>query len=284
MSNNQWSDPNGRLQQGYPQQPSFGSPQSQPGYSQPQPGYQQPQPGYSQPQPGYSQPQPGYQQSQPGYSQPQPGYQQSQPGYPQSGYGQQGYQPAYGSTGQGMPPKRGNTVLIVALAAVLVAIAGFAAWWLLGRNNQPNTTPSTSTQTATQTTQKSEEPSPSPTRKTTRPTTRTSSETPKTTPEMPTSFGDFTQSTTTGERGTREYSNSAKDSFRAAYDEGSTVADFTYLIKNVKSEGKWSCGEAKTGTMCLTDTYSGVLGTLMPKNKSTSEVAKVSDAFLEAWK
>ena len=62
----------------------------------------------------------------------------------QSGYGQQGYQSVYGSAGQGTPPQppgKNNTVLIVALVAILVATAGFGAWWILGRDNQPNATP-----------------------------------------------------------------------------------------------------------------------------------------------
>ena len=270
MSNNQWPGPNDRPQQGYPQQPAFGGPQ-------PQPGYQQPQPGYQQPQPGYQQPQPGYQQAQPSYS---------QPSYQQSGYGQQGYQSVYGSAGQGMPPQppgKNNTVLIVALVAILVATAGFGAWWILGRDNQQNATPSTSTQTTTQETQKSETPSPEPTKKTTKPTTQKSSKSSSTAPELPDSFGDFALAETK-DKTTKYYSNSDGDRFVAVYEEGGTVDENAHLLENMKFNGKWFCGDAKAGTMCLTQIHSGVLGTIMHKDKSTSEVVAVSEVFLTAWK
>ena len=52
----------------------------------------------------------------------------------------------------------------------------------------------------------------------------------------------------------------------------------------MKFNGKWFCGDAKAGTMCLTQIHSGVLGTIMHKDKSTSEVVAVSEVFLTAWK
>ena len=276
MSNNQWPGPNDRPQQGYPQQPAFGGPQPQPGYQHPQPGYQQPQPGYQQPQPGYQQPQPGYQQAQPSYS---------QPSYQQSGYGQQGYQSVYGSAGQGMPPQppgKNNTVLIVALVAILVATAGFGAWWILGRDNQPNATPSTSTQTTTQETQKSETPSPEPTKKTTKPTTQKSSKSSSTAPEMPKSFDDFTFSKKKDLATT--YTNSDGDLFVVAYGKGETVEANSTNLHDIETIGKWTCGKDENdSSMCLTEVYSGTLATLM-LDEPTSKLAEVSDRFLDAWK
>ena len=276
MSNNQW--------------PGYGG---QPGYGQPQPGYGG-QPGYGQPQPGYGgQPQPSY--GQPGYGgQPQPGYGgQPQPGYggqPQPGYGQPGYggqpQPSYGQPSYGTPPQppgKNNTVLIVALVVVLVATAGFGVWWFLGRDNQQNATPSTSAQTTTQETQKSETPSPEPTKKTTEPTTQKSSKSSSTAPELPDSFGDFALAETK-DKTTKYYSNSNGDRFVAVYEEGGTVDENAHLLENMKFNGKWFCGDAKAGTMCLTQIHSGVLGTIMHKDKSTSEVVAVSEVFLTAWK
>ena len=274
MSNNQWP--------GYGGQPGYGQ-QPQPGYGgQPQPNYggqpsygQQPQPGYGgQPQPSYSeQPQPGYS-GQPSYG-----------GQPQPGYGQQ---PGYVTPPQ--PSRNSNTVLIVALVAVLVATLGFGAWWFLGRDNQQNATPSTSAQTTTQETQKSETPSPEPkkkttepTKKTTEPTTQASSKPSSTAPELPDSFGDFALAETKDET-TKYYSNSDGDRFVAIYEEGGTVDENAHLLKNIKFNGKWFCGEAKAGTMCLIQAHSGVLGTIMHKDKSTSEVAAVSETFLAAWK
>ena len=269
MSNNQWPGPNDRPQQGSPQQPAFGGPQ-------PQPGYQQPQPGYQQPQPGYQQPQPGYQQAQPSYS---------QPSYQQSGYGQQGYQSVYGSAGQGMPPQppgKNNTVLIVALVAILVATAGFGAWWILGRDNQPNATPSTSTQTTTQETQKSETPSPEPTKKTTKPTTQKSSKSSSTAPEMPKSFDDFTFSKKKDLATT--YTNSDGDLFVVAYGKGETVEANSTNLHDIETIGKWTCGKDENdSSMCLTEVYSGTLATLM-LDEPTSKLAEVSDRFLDAWK
>ena len=249
MSNNQWPGPNDRPQQGYPQQPAFGGPQPQPGYQQPQPGYQRAQPSYS------------------------------QPGYQQSGYGQQGYQSIYGSAGQGTPPQppgKSNTVLIVALVAILVATLGFGAWWFLGRDNQQNATPSTSTQATAQETQKSETPSPEP-------TTQKSSKSSSTAPELPDSFGDFALAETK-DKTTKYYSNSNGDRFVAVYEAGGTVDENAHLLENMKFNGKWFCGDAKAGTMCLTQIHSGVLGTIMHKDKSTSEVVAVSEVFLTAWK
>lgn len=267
MSNNQWPGPNDRPQQGYPQQPAFGGPQYQPGHPQPQPGYQQPQPGYQQPQPSYS----------------QPGYQQS--GYQQSGYGQQGYQSVYGSAGQGMPPQppgKSNTVLIVALVAILVATAGFGAWWILGRDNQPNATPSTSTQTATQETQKPETPSPEPTKKTTKPTTQKSSKSSSTAPEMPKSFDDFTFTRKKDLAFT--YTNSDGDLFVAAHGKGESVEANSTNLHDIETIGKWTCGkDDNESSMCLTKVYSGTLATLM-LNEPTSKLAEVSDHFLDAWK
>ena len=265
MSNNQW--------------PGYGG---QPGYGQPQPSYGQP--GYGgQPQPSYGQP--GYGgQPQPGYGgQPQPGY--GQPGYggqPQPSYGQPSYgQPSYGTPPQ--PPGKNNTVLIVALVVVLVATAGFGVWWFLGRDNQQNATPSTSAQTTTQETQKSETPSPEPTKKTTEPTTQKSSKSSSTAPELPDSFGDFALAETK-DKTTKYYSNSNGDRFVAVYEEGGTVDENAHLLENMKFNGKWFCGDAKAGTMCLTQIHSGVLGTIMHKDKSTSEVVAVSEVFLTAWK
>ena len=233
---------------------------------------------------------PGYG-GQPGYGQPQPGY--GQPGYggqPQPSYGQPGYggqpQPSYGQPGYGTPPQppgKNNTVLIVALVAILVATAGFGAWWILGRDNQPNATPSTSTQTTTQETQKSETPSPEPTKKTTEPTTQKSSKSSSTAPELPDSFGDFALAETK-DKTTKYYSNSDGDRFVAVYEEGGTVDENAHLLENMKFNGKWFCGDAKAGTMCLTQVHSGVLGTIMHKDKSTSEVVAVSEVFLTAWK
>ena len=255
MSNNQWPGPNDRPQQGYPQQPAFGGPQSQPGHPQPQPGYQQPQPSYS------------------------------QPGYQQSGYGQQGYQSVYGSAGQGTPPQppgKNNTVLIVALVAVLVATLGFGAWWFLGRDNQQNATPSTSAQTTTQETQKSETPSPEPKKKTTEPTTRTSSKSSSTAPEMPKSFDDFTFSKKKDLATT--YTNSDGDFFVVAYGAGESVEANSTNLHDIETIGKWTCGKDENeSSMCLTEVYSGTLATLMV-DESTSKLAEVSDRFLDAWK
>ena len=256
MSNNQWPGPNNHPQQGYPQQPAFGNPQPQPGRPQPQPGYQQPQPSYS------------------------------QPGYQQPGYGQQGYQPTYGPAGYGMPPqppRKSNTPLIVALVAILVATAGLGAWWILGRGDQTIANPSTSTQTTTQETKKSETPSPEPTRKATEPTTRISSKSSSAAPKFPDSFGNFALDETKDET-TKYYSNSDGDRFVAIYEEGGTVDENAHLLENMKFNGKWFCGNAKAGTMCLIQVHSGVLGTIMHKDKSTSEVAAVSETFLAAWK
>ena len=229
-------------------------------------------PGYGG-QPGYGQPQPGY--GQPGYGgQPQPGYGgQPQPSYGQPGYGGQP-QPGYGTPPQ--PPGKNNTVLIVALVVVLVATAGFGVWWFLGRDNQQNATPSTSTQATTQETQKSETPSPEP-------TTQKSSKSSSTAPELPDSFGDFALAETK-DKTTKYYSNSNGDRFVAVYEAGGTVDENAHLLENMKFNGKWFCGDAKAGTMCLTQIHSGVLGTIMHKDKSTSEVVAVSEVFLTAWK
>ena len=223
-------------------------------------------PGYGgQPQPGSGQPQPGY--GQPGYGG------QPQPSYGQPGYGGQP-QPGYGTPPQ--PPGKNNTVLIVALVVVLVATAGFGVWWFLGRDNQQNATPSTSTQATTQETQKSETPSPEP-------TTQKSSKSSSTAPELPDSFGDFALAETK-DKTTKYYSNSNGDRFVAVYEEGGTVDENAHLLENMKFNGKWFCGDAKAGTMCLTQIHSGVLGTIMHKDKSTSEVVAVSEVFLTAWK
>ena len=223
-------------------------------------------PGYGgQPQPGSGQPQPGY--GQPGYGG------QPQPSYGQPGYGGQP-QPGYGTPPQ--PPGKNNTVLIVALVVVLVATAGFGVWWFLGRDNQQNATPSTSTQATTQETQKSETPSPEP-------TTQKSSKSSSTAPELPDSFGDFALAETK-DKTTKYYSNSNGDRFVAVYEEGGTVDENAHLLENMKFNGKWFCGDAKAGTMCLTQVHSGVLGTIMHKDKSTSEVVAVSEVFLTAWK
>ena len=63
-----------------------------------------------------------------------------------------------------------------------------------------------------------------------------------------------------------------------------TVDENAYFLENMKFNGKWFCGDAKAGTMCLTQVHSGVLGTIMHKDKSTSEVVAVSEVFLTAWK
>lgn len=261
MSNNQWTTPGGQPQQGYPQQPL------------PQSGYPQ-QPSFTPPQPSYGQP--GYQ---------QPGY--GQPSYGQSGYGQQGFQPAQGPVGQGMPPRNGgNTGLIVALVAVLVAIAAVGAWLVLGKNNQPIASPTSSTQTAApQETQRSESPSSPSKKKSTGPTSSSTTRSKgfSTAPEMPTSFGDFTRtSTPQGEAVT--YKNSHGDFFIVAYGQGETVEANSTDLTNIEKIGKWTCGKDSDNTpMCLTEAHSGTVLTLMI-DTPFSTLTEISDTFLDAWK
>ena len=100
---------------------------------------------------------------------------------------------------------------------------------------------------------------------------------------MPDSFGDFALAETK-DKTTKYYSNSNGDRFVAVYEEGGTVDENAHLLENMKFNGKWFCGDAKAGTMCLTQIHSGVLGTIMHKDKSTSEVVAVSEVFLTAWK
>ena len=261
MSNNQWTTPGGQPQQGYPQQPL------------PQSGYPQ-QPSFTPPQPSYGQP--GYQ---------QPGY--GQPSYGQSGYGQQGFQPAQGPVGQGMPPRNGgNTGLIVALVAVLVAIAAVGAWLVLGKNNQPIASPTSSTQTAApQETQRSESPSSPSKKKSTGPTSSSTTRSKgfSTAPEMPTSFGDFTRtSTPQGEAVT--YKNSHGDFFIVAYGQGETVEANSTDLTGIEKIGKWTCGKDSDNTpMCLTEAHSGTVLTLMI-DTPFSTLTEISDTFLDAWK
>ena len=261
MSNNQWTTPGGQPQQGYPQQPL------------PQSGYPQ-QPSFTPPQPSYGQPSYG-----------QSGY--GQPSYGQSGYGQQGFQPAQGPVGQGMPPRNGgNTGLIVALVAVLVAIAAVGAWLVLGKNNQPIASPTSSTQTsAPQETQRSESPSSPSKKKSTGPTSSstTRSKGSNTAPEMPTSFGDFTRtSTPQGEAVT--YKNSDGDFFIVAYGQGETVEANSTDLTDIEKIGKWTCGKDSDDTpMCLTEAHSGTVLTLMI-DTPFSTLTEISDSFLDAWK
>ncbi len=260
MSNNQWATPGGQPQQGYPQQPL------------PQSGYPQ-QPSFTPPQPGYQQPNYG-----------QPGY--GQPNYGQSGYGQQGFQPVQGPVGQGMPPRNGgNTGLIVALVAVLVAIAAVGAWLVLGKGDQPIASPTTTQTTASQETRSSEK-SPSPTtKKSTGPTgsSTTRSKGSSAAPEMPTSFADFTRtSTPQGEAVT--YKNSHGDFFIVAYGQGETVEANSTDLTGIEKIGKWTCGKDSDDTpMCLTEAHSGTVLTLMI-DTPFSTLTDISDSFLDAWK
>ena len=266
MSNNQWATPGGQPQQGYPQQPL------------PQSGYPQ-QPSFTPPQPGYQQPNYG----QPGYG--QSGYGQS--GYGQSGYGQQGFQPVQGPVGQGMPPRNGgNTGLIVALVAVLVAIAAVGAWVILGKGTQPIASPASSTQTTAPQETRSSEKSPSPTtKKSTGPTgsSTTRSKGSSAAPEMPTSFADFTRtSTPQGEAVT--YKNSHGDFFIVAYGQGETVEANSTDLTGIEKIGKWTCGKDSDDTpMCLTEAHSGTVLTLMI-DTPFSTLTDISDSFLDAWK
>lgn len=266
MSNNQWATPGGQPQQGYPQQPL------------PQSGYPQ-QPSFTPPQPGYQQPNYG----QPNYG--QPGYGQS--GYGQSGYGQQGFQPVQGPVGQGMPPRNGgNTGLIVALVAVLVAIAAVGAWVILGKGTQPIASPASSTQTTAPQETRSSEKSPSPTtKKSTGPTgsSTTRSKGSSAAPEMPTSFADFTRtSTPQGEAVT--YKNSHGDFFIVAYGQGETVEANSTDLTGIEKIGKWTCGKDSDDTpMCLTEAHSGTVLTLMI-DTPFSTLTDISDSFLDAWK
>lgn len=266
MSNNQWATPGGQPQQGYPQQPL------------PQSGYPQ-QPSFTPPQPGYQQPNYG----QPGYG--QPGY--GQPNYGQSGYGQQGFQPVQGPVGQGMPPRNGgNTGLIVALVAVLVAIAAVGAWVILGKGTQPIASPASSTQTTAPQETRSSEKSPSPTtKKSTGPTgsSTTRSKGSSAAPEMPTSFADFTRtSTPQGEAVT--YKNSHGDFFIVAYGQGETVEANSTDLTGIEKIGKWTCGkDSDDAPMCLTEAHSGTVLTLMI-DTPFSTLTDISDSFLDAWK
>jgi len=266
MSNNQWATPGGQPQQGYPQQPL------------PQSGYPQ-QPSFTPPQPGYQQPNYG----QPGYG--QPNYGQSD--YGQSGYGQQGFQPVQGPVGQGMPPRNGgNTGLIVALVAVLVAIAAVGAWLVLGKGDQPIASPASSTQTTAPQETRSSEKSPSPTtKKSSGPTgsSTTRSKGSSAAPEMPTSFGDFTRtSTPQGEAVT--YKNSHGDFFIVAYGQGETVEANSTDLTGIEKIGKWTCGKDSDDTpMCLTEAHSGTVLTLMI-DTPFSTLTDISDSFLDAWK
>ena len=249
MSNNQWTTPGGQPQQGYPQQPL------------PQSGYPQ-QPSFTPPQPGYQQPNYG-----------QPGY--GQPNYGQSGYGQQGFQPVQSPAGQGMPPRNGgNTGLIVALVAVLVAIAAVGAWVILGKGTQPIASPASSTQSPSPTTKKSTGPTGSST---------TRSKGSSAAPEMPTSFADFTRtSTPQGEAVT--YKNSHGDFFIVAYGQGETVEANSTDLTGIEKIGKWTCGKDSDDTpMCLTEAHSGTVLTLMI-DTPFSTLTEISDSFLDAWK
>ena len=260
MSNNQWPTPGGQPQQGYPQQPL------------PQSGYPQ-QPSFTPPQPGYQQPNYG-----------QPGY--GQPNYGQSGYGQQGFQPVQGPVGQGMPPRNGgNTGLIVALVAVLVAIAAVGAWLVLGKGDQPIASPTTTQTTASQETRSSEK-SPSPTtKKSSGPTSSstTQSRGSSAAPEMPTSFGDFTRTSTPQEQAVT-YKNSHGTFFIVAYGQGETVEANSTDLTGIEKIGKWTCGKDSDDTpMCLTEAHSGTVLTLMI-DTPFSTLTEVSDSFLDAWK
>lgn len=250
MSNNQWATPGGQPQQGYPQQPL--------------------------PQSGYPQ--------QPSFTPPQPGYQQ--PNYGQSGYGQQGFQPVQGPVGQGMPPRNGgNTGLIVALVAVLVAIAAVGAWLVLGKGDQPIASPTTTQTTASQETRSSEK-SPSPTtKKSSGPTSSstTQSRGSSAAPEMPTSFGDFTRTSTPQEQAVT-YKNSHGTFFIVAYGQGETVEANSTDLTGIEKIGKWTCGKDSDDTpMCLTEAHSGTVLTLMI-DTPFSTLTEVSDSFLDAWK
>lgn len=250
MSNNQWATPGGQPQQGYPQQPL------------PQSGYPQ-QPSFTPPQPGYG-----------------------QPNYGQSGYGQQGFQPVQGPVGQGMPPRNGgNTGLIVALVAVLVAIAAVGAWVILGKGTQPIASPTTTQTTASQETRSSEK-SPSPTtKKSTGPTgsSTTRSKGSSAAPEMPTSFGDFTRTSTPQEQAVT-YKNSHGDFFIVAYGQGETVEANSTDLTGIEKIGKWTCGKDSDDTpMCLTEAHSGTVLTLMI-DTPFSTLTDISDSFLDAWK
>ena len=255
MSNNQWATPGGQPQQGYPQQPL------------PQSGYPQ-QPSFTPPQPGYQQPNYG-----------QPGY--GQPNYGQSGYGQQGFQPVQGPVGQGMPPRNGgNTGLIVALVAVLVAIAAVGAWVILGKGTQPIASPASSTQTTAPQETRSSEKSPSPTtKKSTGPTgsSTTRSKGSSAAPEMLTRT-----STPQGEAVT--YKNSHGDFFIVAYGQGETVEANSNDLTGIEKIGKWTCGKDSDDTpMCLTEAHSGTVLTLMI-DTPFSTLTDISDSFLDAWK
>ena len=250
MSNNQWATPGGQPQQGYPQQPL------------PQSGYPQ-QPSFTPPQPGYG-----------------------QPNYGQSGYGQQGVQPVQGPVGQGMPPRNGgNTGLIVALVAVLVAIAAVGAWLVLGKGDQPIASPTTTQTTASQETRSSEK-SPSPTtKKSSGPTgsSTTQSKGSSAAPEMPTSFGDFTRTSTPQEQAVT-YKNSHGTFFIVAYGQGETVEANSTDLTGIEKIGKWTCGKDSDDTpMCLTEAHSGTVLTLMI-DTPFSTLTEVSDSFLDAWK
>ena len=263
MSNNQWAPPGGQPQQGYPQQPL------------PQSGYPQ-QPSFTSPQPSYGQP---------GYG--QPSYQQ--PSYGQPGYPQQGYQPTQGPAGQGMPPHTGgngsNTGLIVALVAVLVAIIAVGAWLVLGKGDQPIASPTTTQTTAPQETRSSEK-SPSPTtKKSSGPTSSstTRSRGSSAAPEMPTSFGDFTRTSTPQEQAVT-YKNSKGTFFIVAYGQGETVEANSTDLTGIEKIGKWTCGKDPDDTpMCLTEAHSGTVLTLMI-DTPFSTLTEVSDTFLDAWK
>ena len=214
----------------------------------------------------------------------QPGY--GQPNYGQSGYGQQGFQPVQGPVGQGMPPRNGgNTGLIVALVAVLVAIAAVGAWLVLGKGDQPIASPTTTQTTASQETRSSEK-SPSPTtKKSSGPTSSstTQSRGSSAAPEMPTSFGDFTRTSTPQEQAVT-YKNSHGTFFIVAYGQGETVEANSTDLTGIEKIGKWTCGKDSDDTpMCLTEAHSGTVLTLMI-DTPFSTLTEVSDSFLDAWK
>jgi len=186
-----------------------------------------------------------------------------------------------------MPPRNGgNTGLIVALVAVLVAIAAVGAWVILGKGTQPIASPASSTQTTAPQETRSSEKSPSPTtKKSTGPTgsSTTRSKGSSAAPEMPTSFADFTRtSTPQGEAVT--YKNSHGDFFIVAYGQGETVEANSTDLTGIEKIGKWTCGKDSDDTpMCLTEAHSGTVLTLMI-DTPFSTLTDISDSFLDAWK